>query len=172
MTPDMPRMAAILFAPDQHVDPVIRAALAGFQSARVLGWLQGREIEGDCDCEDIILTSIQGDTRRRITQNLGREARGCKLDTAALAEVAGWLAAGLEDQPDLVVLNRFGKTEGEGGGLRGILEQVLAENIPVLVPVNRKQLAFWQAFSGGLAQELPCDEAAITTWLRGVLPTA
>lgn len=169
MSTEMPRMAAILFAPDQHVDPVIRAALQGFSDAHVLGWLQGREIEGDCDCEDIILTSIQGDKRRRITQNLGREARGCKLDTAALAEVAGWLAAGLAEKPDLVVLNRFGKTEGEGGGLRGILEQVLAQNIPVLVPVNRKQLVFWQDFSGGLAQELPCNEEAIRGWLQETL---
>lgn len=169
MTPDAPRLAAVVFDPREAVDLCIRAALDGFAGRRILGWLQGYEVEDRCECSDIVLTAIHGGARRSITQNLGSGSQGCRLDNAALAEVAGWLAADLADPPDLLVLNRFGKTEAEGGGLRGVLEQALALDVPVLVPVNRKQLAFWRDYAGDLAEELPCDTGAVRAWVAAVL---
>lgn len=168
---ERPALAAVLFDPGQPVDAVLRAALAAFDGHRVLGWLQGQDDSGDCDCQDIVLTAIQGGARRAITQDLGRGARGCRLDGGALAEIAGWLAADLAQGPDLLVLNRFGKSEAEGGGLSGVLEQALAQDVPVLVPVNRRQLVFWQDYSGGLALDLPCEAQPITDWLASVLPS-
>lgn len=169
---EMPELAAVVFDPRESVDAVVRGALGGFGGLRVLGWLQGH-VEGEnCDCRDIVLRSIQGGAERRITQDLGSGSAGCRLDSAALAEVAGWLAADLADPPDLLVLNRFGKTEAEGGGLRAVLEQALAGDVPVLVPVNRKQLVFWRDYTRGLAEELPCDAAAIAGWLDKVLAGA
>lgn len=187
MTADIPAaktpgLAAVLFDPLEPVDQVIRAALQDFTGHRLLGWLQGHEIDRSCDCAEIILTAVQGEGRRRITQDLGAQSQGCRLDTAALAEVAGWLAADLAraladgaadpgQAPALMVLNRFGKIEAEGGGLRAVLEQALAADLPVLVPVNRKQLVFWRDYAGELAQELPCDQGAIAAWLgQNVLP--
>lgn len=163
-----PQLAAVVFAPDQPVDAVIRAALSGLEPGpgllRVAGWLQGREADPACDCSDIVLTPLQGGAKRVITQNLGRLSRGCRLDPAALAEVAGWLAEAIGDRPDLVVLNRFGKSEAEGGGLRAVLEQALMAGVPVLVPVNMRHLDHWRAYAGDMAQELPCDAAAIARW--------
>ena len=165
MTIDAPKLAAVVFDPQEALDGVIRAALGGFSTRRVVGWLQGHEIEQSCDCSDIVLTALHGGMRRKITQNLGRESQGCRLDTSALAEVAGWLAADLRDPPDLLVLNRFGKTEAEGGGLRPVLEQAVALGVPVLVPVNRKQLAFWRDYAGDLAVELACGPGPVGDWI-------
>lgn len=163
------RLAAVVFDPMEPVDQVVMGALADFGRYRILGWLQGHELDNSCDCSDIVLRAIQGDRKRTITQNLGRESQGCRLDTGALAEVAGWLVADLAQTPDLLVLNRFGKTEAEGGGLRSVMEQAVADDIPVLVPVNRKQLVFWREYCGEMATELPLDAAAISGWLQLVL---
>ena len=162
-------LAAVVFEPGASADAVIASALEPFDSAELLGWLQWHETDAGCDCHDIVLRPLQGGSARKITQDLGPGATGCRLDSSALTEVAGWLMAGLEAGPRLVVLNRFGKAEAEGGGLRGVLEQAIGQGIPVLLAVNRRQLGFWREFAGDLAQELPCDSQAIRTWVSGVL---
>ncbi len=154
------RLAAVVFD-DERVDAVIAEALAALPGRRVLGYLQTRRDLDECDCSQIALTALHDGSRRVITQNLGREAQGCSLDPAALAEVAGLLEAQISDTPDLLVLNRFGKIEAEGGGMRGVLEQALDAGIPILLAVNRKHLAAWRAYCGGLAEELPCDAETI-----------
>lgn len=169
MNAPSPRLAAVVFDPMEPVDQVIREALNDFGQHRILGWLQGYVVDDSCDCSDIVLHAVQGQRSRTITQNLGRESQGCRLDTTALAEVAGWLEADLAQQPDLLVLNRFGKTEAEGGGLRSVMEQAIAGDIPVLVPVNRKQLVFWRDYCADMALELPLDAAAIADWLHVTL---
>lgn len=161
------RLAAVIFD-DDGVDAVMAEALADLPGMRVLGYLQTRRDEADCDCSQIALTALHDGSRRIITQNLGRESQGCSLDPAALAEVAGLLEAQLAEAPDLLVLNRFGKIEAEGGGMRAVLERALEAEIPILLAVNRKHLAAWHAYCGALAEELPCDAETIRRYaLRG-----
>ncbi|MFT3690462.1 DUF2478 domain-containing protein [Paenirhodobacter sp.] len=150
------RLAAVVFD-DDSVDTVMADALAALPGKRVLGYLQTRRDQNDCDCSQIALTALHDGSRRVITQNLGRESQGCSLDPAALAEVAGLLETQLSGRPDLLVLNRFGKIEAEGGGMRAVLEQALEAGIPILLAVNRKHLPAWRDYCGGLAEELPCD---------------
>ena len=59
------------------------------------------------------------------------------------------------------MLNRFGKIEAEGGGMRAVLERALESGIPILLAVNRKHLPVWRAYCGDLAEELPCDAETI-----------
>lgn len=166
---DQLSLAAVVFEPGASADAMIASALEAFDSTELLGWLQWHETDEGCDCHDIVLRPLQGGAARKITQDLGTGSKGCRLDSSALAEVAGWLMAGLEAVPRLVVLNRFGKAEAEGGGLRGVLEQAIGQGIPVLLAVNSRQLGFWREFAGDLAQELPCETAAIRNWVAGVL---
>lgn len=169
MSVDQPTLAAVVFESGQPVDSVIRDALSPWSGHRILGWLQGYEVDDSCSCDDIVLTAIHDGSRRKITQNLGRESQGCRLDPSALAEVAGWLATDLTETPDLLVLNRFGKIEAEGAGLRSVLESALTAGVPVLVPVNRKQLGFWQDYAGDMAATLACEEVAIRNWIGDAL---
>lgn len=102
----------------------------------------------------------------RITQDLGEGATGCRLDAGALAAAAGALMARLDAPLDALVLNRFGKAEAEGHGLRGVAEQACARDIPVLVGLRPGHRAEWEAFSGGAATLLPPERAAVLAWLR------
>lgn len=163
------RLAAVVFEPGAPVDAVLAESLSPWAGRHLLGWLQGHENGDGCDCRDIVLRAVHDGSSRKITQDLGTGSTGCRLDNGALAEVAGWLLAGLSTPPELLVLNRFGKTEAEGGGLRAVLEQAIGLDVPVLLAVNRRQLGFWRDYAGAMAEELPCDKAAISAWVADAL---
>src|SRR5450631_2608 len=71
----------------------------------------------------------------KISEDRGKEARGCRLDRGALSEAAALLSASIESGPQLVILNKFGKTEAEGQGLRDTLAQAVQLGVPVIVGV-------------------------------------
>ena len=66
----------------------------------------------------------------------------------------------------LLIVNKFGKIEADGGGMRGAIAQAVELGIPVLVGVPARNLDRWRAFAGPLAVELPAEPAAITGWLE------
>lgn len=100
-----------------------------------------------------------------ITQDLGVNARGCRLDPGALegavADVSARLASG---RADLLILNKFGKHEAEGRGFRPVIAEALALGLPVILGVNGLNLAAFHAFTGGIAEELPADAGRIADW--------
>jgi len=106
------QLAAVIFDADQPVDALMGAGLEGLPAS---GWLQVRLGPEDCDCPDFALRSLGDGQIRAISQDLGTDAQGCRLDGGALADVAGELMGLLDQGPRLLVLNRFGKTEAEGG---------------------------------------------------------
>ena len=101
----------------------------------------------------------------RISQSLGPGARGCRLDTPALEEAAGLVAAALERGADLMIINKFGKSEAEGRGLRGVIAEAIGRDVPVLVGLNASNEAAFEAFTGGLADRLPAEPEAMIDWL-------
>ncbi|SEO17448.1 Nucleoside-triphosphatase THEP1 [Gemmobacter aquatilis] len=100
----------------------------------------------------------------RISQNLGRSARGCRLDPAALETAVGLVSASLDRGADVLIVNKFGKHEAEGRGFRTVIAEALANGIPVLVGINALNLAAFEAFAEGLATCLPPDNDALETW--------
>ncbi|WP_151719875.1 DUF2478 domain-containing protein [Gemmobacter serpentinus] len=101
-----------------------------------------------------------------ISQKLGAGSQGCKLDTGALegavAEVSSRMAGAR-----LLIVNKFGKHEAEGRGFRDLIAAALAEDLPVLIGVNKMNMASFQDFAGDLAQPLSPD--ALEDWLAQVL---
>ena len=62
-------------------------------------------------CDLLIEDLTTGDVTP-IAEHRGRQARGCKLDVALLAELAGNVVSGVcNGAPRLLVINKFGKTE-------------------------------------------------------------
>src|SRR5690606_37497974 len=59
--------------------------------------------------------------------------------------------------PDLVVVNKFGKTECEGGGCRSLIAEAVERRVPVLVAVPYGNLDGWRHFAGDLAAEYSLD---------------
>ena len=102
----------------------------------------------------------------RISQSLGREAKGCRLDPGALDQAAGLVEAALEDGADVLIVNKFGKHEADGRGFRGAIGDALARDIPVLVGLNPLNAAAFMDFTAGLASELQPNEAELLDWLR------
>ena len=163
------QLAAVIFDADQPVDALMGAGLEGLPAS---GWLQVRLGPEDCDCPDFALRSLGDGQIRAISQDLGTDAQGCRLDGGALADVAGELMGLLDQGPRLLVLNRFGKTEAEGGGMRQVLEGAMSRDIPVLLAVNRRHLDVWRDYAADLAVDLPCDATAIRAWALAALDRA
>jgi hypothetical protein len=101
-----------------------------------------------------------------IAQNLGALARGCTLDTAALEDAAGRAEAVFGFGCDLVIINKFGKTEAEGRGFRPLIGRAVAAGVPVLIGLSPDRRAAFEAFSGGMGQAVVPDARAILNRMR------
>lgn len=115
-----------------------------------------------CDMELALLAEPQAPPIR-ISQSLGSGSTGCRLDTGALEEAAGRVAARLTGA-ELVILPKFGRQEAVGRGFRDVIGTAMMAGQPLLLHVPRQQRAAFAAFAGDLAEELaPAD---IAGWAR------
>ncbi|MDT8855581.1 DUF2478 domain-containing protein [Paracoccaceae bacterium Fryx2] len=101
----------------------------------------------------------------RISQYLGADSQGCRLDAGALEQAVGLAMARLTGA-GLLVVNKFGKHESEGRGFRDLIAGALGQGIPVLVGVNPRSLAAFRAFAGDLAEPLLAEPEALCLWCR------
>ena len=76
------------------------------------------------------LVDLTSRSRFRISQDLGSQAEGCRLDARGIAEIGPLLERTLNQDVELIVLNRFGKAEAEGGGLRSAFVRAMEAGIP------------------------------------------
>lgn len=90
----------------------------------------------------------------------------CSLDLSRLAEAAQILRRAISQNADIVVVEKFGKHEKDGGGLSDDLMAVISEPIPTVVSVPKDELASWNAFTGGMDVQLGCDLQALLTWWK------
>lgn len=101
----------------------------------------------------------------QLSEDRGREARGCRLDRGALSDAAVLIAGSLQDEPELVILNKFGKLEAEGRGLRDTLSDAVQLGVPVVVGVPYRNVEQWRAFAEDLAEECPIGSSRVQEWL-------
>ncbi len=120
----------------------------------------------------MVLTELISQRRFRISQELGSQAAACRLDAAGLAEVGALLDRSIDRELDLMILNRFGTAEAEGGGLRSVLARAIEAGIPVLTTVRPPYDAAWADFHGGLAVDLPPRLAPVLAWCRDAVRQA
>lgn len=114
---------------------------------------------------DMALEELFSGQILQLSEDRGREARGCRLDRSVLADAAAILIRALDEKPDILVLNKFGKTETEGAGLRDVLALAVEQGVPVIVGVPFRNLDQWRVFAGDMAQECPVDSAPVRRWL-------
>lgn len=121
---------------------------------------------GETRC-DMFLDVLAGDEMVRISQNLGRGALGCRLDSEGLERAVGLVLAALETPVDLVIVNKFGKQESEiGRGFRPVFAAALDRDLPVLTSVTPAQIEAFLDFAGPFAERLPADPSALLDWAR------
>jgi len=155
-----PTLAAVIYDEGQPVDAMFAQVRAALEAR---GEKVGGVAQSPC-AETIYAVHIDSGRTFDLMQNLGSCASGCRLDSATLAEAAGWLAQSLAEKPDLLLISRFGRAEAEGHGFLAEIGAAAASGQPTLIGVARKRAADWRAYAGEFACELPCDAAAVLAW--------
>lgn len=99
-----------------------------------------------------------------LSQDLGASSAACSLNPQALAQASAVLRQALADQLQLVLVNRFGQVEAQGGGFTQEFAALLEAGIPVITAVADRHAAAWQRFTGGAHTTLAGDEQAVYAW--------
>lgn len=101
----------------------------------------------------------------RISQSLGKESRGCRLDPSALETTVALAQSALQSGAEVLIINKFGKHEAEGRGFRDLIAEALSLDIPVLVGTNVMNKQALVEFTGGEAVSLPPLVDQLVAWV-------
>ncbi|RWM28555.1 MAG: DUF2478 domain-containing protein [Mesorhizobium sp.] len=175
--PDWP-ITAIVYSGGSTFETFLREATAAMaaRGVRLAGLVQHSEAKPDrlkCDMhlQDLATSRLYG-----ISDDRGRHARGCVLNTDRLTRACQAAEEGLSAGTDVLVLSKFGKTEAEGGGFRDLMARALELSVPVLIGAPLVNLASFREFADGLAREIELDDlmsdrtTAIERLLRRSMP--
>lgn len=167
-------IAAILYGPEDDCDGLLKAfaqEMAG-RGLTVIGLVQINA--GSCHSDlDMELEALDDGRRIGICQDLGSgSTSGCRIDPAGLAEAAAHLRAALERPADLVVVNKFGHMEAEGGGLIAEIGAAAAAGLPLVIGLPARFRDAWDAFAAGMDVKLSCSREALDGWWAARMPQA
>jgi hypothetical protein len=167
----LPMIAAVRATDAAPVDTILAEIAAVLRSwgLNARGILQEECVASAGSKPVTRLRDIADGTLIQISQDLGRNAHGCRLNPQALAEAAFRLETIVESGADLLILNRFGRSEADGAGLRSTIEGAINSRIPVLIAVRDEYAAAWDDFHAGMAVWLPADVKAVLEWCRTTL---
>jgi Protein of unknown function (DUF2478) len=160
------QLAAIVYDVGFRIDDLLTRIADRLRADRInlAGVLQ--ENAGDGVCSAMTLVDLASRGRFGISQDLGSQAEGCRLDARGLAEIGALLDRPLGRDVELLMLNRFGNAEAEGGGLRSAFVRAMEAGVPVLTAVRPPYIEAWSKFHGRLAVDLPTDLDAVLAWCR------
>jgi len=165
---DDPILAAFVYPTGEGaiLGRLAQAAIAA--GLDVAGMIQHDERRPDRRRCDMTLVDLTSGRRIALSEDRGKDTRGCRMDHAALEEAAGLALAALsaETLPDLLILSKFGKREIEGHGFRQVVEKAVELGVPLLVGVTADHVEGFRAFGGGLETvftDVAAVEAVIAT---------
>lgn len=162
---DLP-LAAVLYGATDNIDEVMAraASMLQAQGLRLAGVVQHNR--GSCAQDDgaMLLEDLATGAIIPISDPNMPASAGCRLDPAGLARGAAGVARSLDGTPDLLVVNKFGKREANGRGLRDEIGEALGRDIPVLTAVRDNMRAAWSDFAGEDWTALRPDPDAIVAW--------
>jgi hypothetical protein len=165
------RLAAVIYESGFQIDDFLtRAAnLLRADPISLGGALQENGPGAAGLCSAMTLIDLRSQSRFRISQDLGSQALGCRLDTRGFTEIGPLLDQTLDHDVELLVLNRFGKAEAEGGGFRSAFVRAIEAGIPVVTAVRSPYTEAWSEFHGRLAIDLTPDIGAVLAWCRNAV---
>ncbi|WP_298910197.1 DUF2478 domain-containing protein [uncultured Aliiroseovarius sp.] len=157
---------AYVIAPGRGTTNLLLAGVAealGDKGLKLCGTVQldtERAEEHHCDMDVLVLPD---GPKIRISQYLGANARGCKLNPEALETAVGQTEERLRDGADLLIVNKFGKQEAEGRGFREAVGQALAQDIPAIIGLSEGVREAFMDFVGE-AEEITPEHDAVMAW--------
>jgi nucleoside-triphosphatase THEP1 len=168
-------LAAVVYGADDDPDRLISGFAADLRRSggRPVGLVQlGRSCRAENPRLGVVMLP-EGEVVRLASQDLvsqdfasqaAAHMAGCRLDPDRLASLAVRLAAAIDAGADLVIINRFGRSEAEGKGLIDLIPQALEADIPVLIAVPEQRFPAWIRFSEGMNVRLACRREALDRW--------
>lgn len=138
----------------------------------VAGLVQLNSFERNPEKCDMMVEELFSSTTLKMSEDRGHDTQGCRLDRAVFAQAIGLLMGALQEKPDILILNKFGKVELEGSGLRDVIALAVEREVPAIVGVPYRNLDHWRIFSAGLADECPVAAPDLQKWLMAhkILP--
>lgn len=159
------RIATFRYDRDRRPDAMLALAARRLQGRgfRVAGLLQDGTAGNASCCATLFLEDIGSGRRVQIFERRGPGTRGCRLDPGGLAHAAAWLREAIDERPDVLFVNRFGRQEAEGRGLLGEIAEAVMAEIPLVIAVGEALLPDWEAFVGAATDRL-ADVGAVEDW--------
>jgi hypothetical protein len=163
-------LAGIVFKSKDPVNSLLEEVCRTLaaRGLNLAGVLQQSVIPEGRSERNVCLASLRDNWQMPVLQDRGAHAQGCRLDPHAITDVAGRLSADLNAGADMLIVNRFGRAESEGYGLRQVLEQAVCAEIPVLLAVREDYVSAWEEFHGGMGELLPLDLNVVLAWCDAV----
>ena len=167
-----PRLLALVYTDAAGADRVLTqlAMVLLEQDVSLAGLVQHNAPRPGRSRCDMVLEDLGSGRHVAISQDRGPEARGCMLDVSQLLTASLMVEDSLSQEPELVILNKFGKSESEGGGFRPLISTVIGSGIPLVIAVPWRNIESWRAFAGGMGREIALEgEAETVAGLLAVL---
>ena len=141
---------------------------------RVCGCVQKNEESPGRRVCDMLVRAVPSGNVYKISQDLGAGSRGCRLDANALEAAVADVTVAFERGADILIVNKFGKHEGQGRGFRALIGEAVIQDVPVLVGLNdlnysarsRHSQATWRAMSALAWPRLRLGRLAISAPMR------
>jgi hypothetical protein len=125
--------------------------------------------DGEAGCAGaMVLVDVETHEEYLVSQSLGSGSSSCRADTQGFARASQVLRDALHAGPELVVCNRFGGLEAEGGGFAAELLELMAQGVPLLTVVAARHVDAWERFTGA-ACVLPAQASAVAAWIDRTL---
>lgn len=162
-------LACVMLSGRGRADDLIAEVVRMFKAdgLRLAGTARAKPVDpGGHPC-DMDLQVLPNGPGFRISQPLGKGAKGCRLDGGVIESIAAAVEARLSGA-DLLIVNKFGKQEAQGRGLCPAITMAIEMGIPALVGMNQMNTPDFDAFSGGIAEHLSPDLGAIRDWYAKV----
>jgi nucleoside-triphosphatase THEP1 len=159
-------LAALVYNEQAYPDEILKQVVdrCRLRGERLAGVIQHRPRDPGHRC-DMLLEDLATGRQTSIFAGRGRGAKGCQLDEYAMLQTVSEIESALKNSPEFLVLNKFGKVEAEGMGMRDLIAQAVCMGIPVIVGVPERNLRDWREFAGEFSVELN-SSGGVDEWLR------
>ncbi len=161
-------VVGVVYDGSLDVDAVLFASVDLLRSngVRVAGLLQrfGEPLPGGK--RSMYVEDLSSGERIRLDLPRGPEASGCTLDPDGLNRAACALRSAITQRPDVLMVNRFGKQEAEGHGMRAELAETVSSGLPTVVAIHQSLVVEWEKFLGEPGHLLQPEPTDIVNWFR------
>jgi len=169
--PDLSQIGVVVYGDGLFRDALIAQCAAHLVASgyRLGGVVQSNAHQRGRRRCDMYVKDLLGGDEIKISLDRGNEARGCHLDPDAFARIDAWIERAVLERVDLLIINKFGKEEAHGRGLRPVIAEALIAEIPLMIGVSTRNLCDFLIFFGDSATRLRPDVEVITAWCRNAI---